>query len=143
MHAIEGMLSRRNQHQALMGNMLSTLEQRMRELVQEVYDLQREEVLDSHIERAICLQMLVTIRSRTDEWLEARAAIYDVTCFLMETVQVVIERGYATHQLPLPNVLDAIEQRMEILLDDMNDLLEEQIHDSRVEEVIWMEAGEF
>ncbi|KAJ5372723.1 hypothetical protein N7517_004729 [Penicillium concentricum] len=86
--------------------------------------------------------MLSTVRSHIDERLETCTAIYHEGCFLMEMAQMVIERAYATRQLPMPNALNAIQQRMEILLDKMNDLLEEQIHDSRMKEAIWMETGE-
>jgi hypothetical protein len=59
----------------------------------------------------------------------------------MQTVSEMLSR-IQLNQAPAANTLQSMENRMRELVDQMLTLQEEEIHDSRVEEVIWMETGD-
>ena len=85
--------------------------------------------------------MLTFTRSQADSPAAARALIFKEACRIMQTVSEMLSRMQLGHP-PAANTLQSMEERMRELVDQIFALREEELHDSRVEEVIWLETGD-
>ncbi|QQK48258.1 hypothetical protein Pdw03_5893 [Penicillium digitatum] len=80
--------------------------------------------------------MLTRIRVRATERSFLRTQICGEVCFIMENAHYLMGQ-VLLQNVAMGNILQALEQRMGILIEEMTDLQFEELHDARIAEAIW------